>query len=228
MREGIPELSGNKIRDGEFKLRIGHVKVQELFAVTDWCIKNRFPDDYDSRCLYNACAIHTILTDKGINAIIVGGNVGAFTLSTDNQEALLEGFGGGDINQPSHYWVEAEGIILDPGVSYLPKKSRIHAVPMPMVAWPKNTAFPHYLQYKETIRYAEDADYIFPDDIANRVSDFIEKCQKRYASKAAKKKLSTWILSSTDGVKTAAKSGDKWAKGALRFMSMDSTPTMPI
>lgn len=207
-------------------MRIGHVKIEELFAVTDWCIKNSFPDDYDARCLYNACAIHTVLMSEGVKAIIVGGNVGVFTLSTDGREALLEGFGGGDITQPSHYWVEADEIILDPGTSYLPKRSRMHAVLMPMVAWPKNNALPNYLQYKETIRYAEEVEYIFPDDITNRVSDFIERCQKRYASRAAKKKLSTWILSSPNGLNNAAKSGDRWAKGALRFLSMTSVPTI--
>lgn len=208
-------------------MRIGHVKIEELFAVTDWCIKNSFPDDYDARCLYNACAIHSILMSEGVKAIIVGGNVGVFTLSTDGREALLDGFGGGDITQPSHYWVEADGIILDPGTSYLPKRSRMHAVPMPMVAWSRNNALPNYLQYKETIRYAEEVEYIFPDDIANRVSDFIERCQKRYASKAAKKKLSNWILSSPNGLNNTAKSGDRWAKGALRFLSMASAPTIP-
>ena len=91
------------------------MRIEELFAVTDWCIKNRFPDDYDARCLYNACAIHAILMDWGVNASIVGGNVGVFTLSADGREASLEGFGGGDITQPSHYWVEADGVILDPG-----------------------------------------------------------------------------------------------------------------
>ncbi len=112
-------------------MKIGEVKIEELFAATDWCLRNSFPDDYDARCLYSACAIHTILKSKGVKAIIVGGNVGAFTLSADGREALLEGFGGGDVSQPSHYWVEANGVILDPGVSYLPKKSQMSAVSMP-------------------------------------------------------------------------------------------------
>lgn len=208
-------------------MRIGHIKIEELFATTDWCIKNSFPDDYDARCLYSACAIYTILIREGIKAIIVGGNVRVFTLSVDGRKALLEGFGGGDITQPSHYWVEVNGIILDTGASYLPKRSRMRAVPMPMVAWQKNSALPNYLQYKEKIRYAEEVEYIFPDDIANRISTFIERCQKRYDSKVAKKKLSTWILDSPKGLNNAAKSGDKWAKGALRFQSMASVPTIP-
>jgi len=203
------------------------VKVKELLACTDWCIKNTFPEDYDARCLYSACAIHTILTNADIEAIIVGGNVGAFTLSTDGKEALLEGFGGGDTTKPSHYWVEVNGIILDPGISYLPKRSRMRAIQMPMIAWKKSNPLPNYIQYREVIRYAPEAEYIFPEDIANRISDFIELCKKRYASKAAKKKLSTWLLSSPTELDNAAKAGDKWAKEALRFQSTDSTPTIP-
>lgn len=103
----------------------------------------------------------------------------------------------------------------------------MHAVPMPMVAWQKHNALPNYLQYKEIVRYAEEAEYVFPDDIAGRVSHFIEKCQKRYASRAAKKKLSTWILTSPSGLNNAARSGDRWSKGALRFLSMASVPTIP-
>lgn len=209
-------------------MKIGEVKIEELFAATDWCLRNSFPDDYDARCLYSACAIHTILKSKSVKAIIVGGNVGAFTLSADGREALLEGFGGGDIAQPSHYWVEANGVILDPGVSYLPKRSRMSAVSMPMIAWIKNNALPNYLQYIEKIRYAEEAEYIFPDDIANRVAEFIRRCEKRYTSRTAKKKLPTWLLSNQKDLDKAARSGDRWARGAVRFQSMDSAPTIPV
>lgn len=208
-------------------MRIGHVKVEELFATTDWCIKNTFPADYDARCLYSACAIHSILKNEGIKAIIVGGNVGAFTMSSDGRQALVEGFGGGDVNQPSHYWVEVDGFILDPNVSYLPKSSRIQAVPMPMIAWDKNTPMPQYLQYKYTIRYSEEVEYVFPNEILVRISDFIESCKKRYSSKAAKKKLSTWLLASPKDLNNAAKAGDKWASGAIRFQSMRSAPRVP-
>ena len=217
-----------KLRKGDFNLRIGRVKIEALFAITDWCLKNSFPDDYDSRCLYNACAIHTILMSEGIKANIVGGDVGIFTLSADGRNALLEGFSGGDTTQPSHYWIDVDGIILDPGATYLPKRSRINALPMPMVAWDKNNALPNYLQYKEKIQFASDVEYVFPDDIANRVSAFVERCQKRYASKAANKKLPTWILSSPKGLNNKAQSGDNWSKGAIRFQSMPSTPTIPV
>lgn len=208
-------------------MRIGDVKVEDLFAAADWCIKSSFPEDYDARCIYSACAIHTILVSRGIEAVIVGGNIGVFTLSTDGRKALLEGFGGGDSAQPSHYWVEANEIILDPGVSYLPKRSKIKAVSMPMVAWSKSSELPKFLQYVEKVRYTKDAQYVFPEVIANRVSEFIDRCSKRYSSKVARKKLSTWLLSDPTELIAAAKSGDIWARGAIRFQSMDSVPTIP-
>ncbi|MFB1118469.1 hypothetical protein RF240_19390 [Dickeya dadantii] len=219
--------ANNKYRKGDFILRIGVIKVEDLFSVTDWCIKNSFPEDYDARCLYSACAIHSILASKGIKAIIVGGDVGALTLSSDGRDALLEGFGGGDTIQPSHYWVEANGVILDPCVSYLPRRSRIRAVSMPMIAWSKNAPLPNCLQYVEKNRYAEEVKLIFPDDIANRVKQFIDCCQKRYSSNVAKKKLDTWLLSNPNKLNDAARSGDLWAKGAIRFQSMNSVPIIP-
>lgn len=208
-------------------MQIGVVKIENLFSVTDWCIKNTFPQDYDVRCLYSACAIHSILVSKGIKAVIVGGNVGVFTLSADGRQALLEGFGGGDMTQPSHYWIEANGVILDPCVSYLPRRSQMRAVPMPMVAWSKNIALPNCIQYVEKIRYAEEVEFAFPDEIANRVQQFIECCLKRYASTVAKKKLVTWLLTNPSELNNAARSGDLWAKGAIRFQSMNSVPTIP-
>lgn len=219
--------TNNKYREGDFILRIGVIEVEDLFSVTDWCIKSSFPEDYDARCLYSACAIHTILASKGVKAIIVGGDVGAFTLSSDGREALLEGFGDGDTAQPSHYWIEANGVILDPCVSYLPRRSRIRAVSMPMVAWSKNVPLPNCLQYVEKIRYAEELKFIFPDDTANRIKEFIDCCQKRYSSNVAKKKLYTWLLSNPNKLNDAARSGDLWAKGAIRFQSMNSVPIIP-
>lgn len=206
---------------------IGNVRVENLFASVDWCLKNTFPEDYDTRCLYIACAIHTLLKHEGTKSVMVGGNAGAFTLSLDGREALLEGFGGGDATQPSHYWVEANGIILDPGTSYLPRRSRMQAVQMPMVAWQKTGALPKYIQYVEKIRYSEDVEYVFPNEFSGRVADFITRCQKRYASKIVKKKLSTWILSSSEKLNSAAKSGDRWAVGAIRFQSLESAPKIP-
>ncbi|MBU2708725.1 hypothetical protein KCM76_22220 [Zooshikella marina] len=209
-------------------MRIENLKVEDLFATIDWCIKKYFPDNYDARCLYSACAIHTILVSCGVKAQIVGGNVGIFTVSIDGREALLQGFGGSDATQPSHYWVETSELILDPGAAYLPKSSQIKVVPMPMVAWRKTNPLPSYLQYQDKIRYAVDAEYMFAEDIATRISDFIELCKKRYTSRAAKKKLVTWLLTSPDSLNNAAKLGNKWAKCALHFQSMKSVPTIPV
>ncbi|MEZ8238596.1 MULTISPECIES: hypothetical protein [Vibrio] len=208
-------------------MRVGSVNIVDLFASTDWCLRKSFPNDYDIRCLYSACAIHTILLNAGVKSSIVGGNVGVFTMSIDGRDARLEGFRGFTSEQPSHFWVETQGYILDPNTTYLPKGSRMDAVEMPMIVWDKSEVLPKYLQYEETIRYMEDAQYCLPDDIANRIKTFIEDCSKRYFSRAAKKKLPTWILTSKHGLNDAARSGDRWAKGALRFESLSSVPSIP-
>ncbi|WP_373226265.1 hypothetical protein [Enterobacter cloacae complex sp. ESBL7] len=203
-------------------MRIGSLKIEEVFAIIDWCMKKSFPDDYDARCLYSACAIHSIFVNQGIKSSIIGGNLGALTLSIDGNKALIEGFGGGDETHPSHYWVEANGIIFDINVSYLPKRSRLQAVAMPMVAWSKNIPLPNCLHYVEKIRYSEDVKIRFPDEIAIRMQDFIDLCKKRYYSNVANKRLGTWLLSNPTGLNNAARTGDKWARGAIRFQEINS------
>jgi hypothetical protein len=207
-------------------LKINNIKIDELFSTIDWCLKNNFPTDYDARCLYTACAIYTILKEAGVKSVIVGGDVGAFTLSNDGREASLEGFGGSSQDQQSHYWVEANGILLDPNISYLPNRSRIQRVQMPMIAWHCAYALPKGLQYKDIVRYDENVEFLFPDEFSTRISNFIGQCRKRYQSTAAKKKLSTWILSSPESLLNKARTGDRWSIGVSRFQLMSSTPTI--
>jgi len=214
------------MNERNFGLRLGRVKIDDLFATIDWCLRKTFPTDYDSRCLYTACAIYSILKKEGVSSIIVGGNVAAFTMSIDGLQASIEGFAGSNSDQPSHYWVEANGLLLDPSVSYLPKSSKVQRVPMPMIAWERENVLPKSLQYRDQIRYDENVEFSFPDDIAARISSFVDLCQKRYSSKAAKKKLSGFILSSPENLHHYAISGNKWAMGAMRFQSMSSVPTI--
>lgn len=205
-------------------MRIGGLKIEEVFSIIDWCIKKYFPDDYDVKCLYSACAIYSIFASQGIKSSIIGGNVGALTLSTDGNKALIEGFGGGNETNPSHYWVEANGVIFDINVSYLPKRSRLQAAAMPMVAWSKNIPLPNCLKYVEKIRYSEDVEFCFQSEISIRMQDFIDLCKKRHSSKVASKRLGTWLLSNPTDLNNAARTGDKWARGAIRFQKMNSTP----
>lgn len=205
-------------------MNIDNIKIDELFSTIDWCLKNSFPTDYDARCLYTACAIYSILKDVGVKSVIVGGDVRVFTLSSDGREASLEGFCGSSQDQPSHYWVEADGILLDPIISYLPKSSRIQRCPMPMIAWNCKNKLPKGLQYKETVRYNEDVQFIFPDEFCDKIFNFIEECKKKYKFNISKSKLSTWIASSPESLFNEAKVGDKWAIGLLRFQSLIPTP----
>jgi hypothetical protein len=150
-------------------LRIGRVKVEDLYATIDKCLRQNFPTDYDSRCLYTACAIHSVLKSEGMSSVTVGGDAVVFTVSIDGSQASVEGFTGSKQGQPSHYWVETNDVLLDPNVSYLQKNSRIKRVPMPMIAWERKNVLPKSLQYKDRVRYHENAEFRFPEDIAERM-----------------------------------------------------------
>ncbi|WP_338456655.1 hypothetical protein [uncultured Alteromonas sp.] len=207
-------------------MRIGRVKVEDLYATIDWCLRKDFPLDFDSRCLYTACAIHSVLKNEGIPSIIVGGDAVAFTVSVDGSQASVEGFASAKQGEPSHYWVETSDLLLDPNVSYLPERSRIKRVPMPMVAWERKQPLPQSLQYREQIRHDENVEFRFTEDIAARMDSFVNICIKRFKSKVGKKRLSGFIISSPESIKQHASNGNKWALSALRFQKMQSVPTI--
>ena len=126
--------------------------VTRTLYVVDRSLRKEFPEDYFKRCMYAAFGTSALLQDAGFNANIVGGDFLAFVVARFEQRAGLQGFGLGT-DQPSHFWVEVDGTIIDVGPHYLPDDARFPATPMPFVAWSSASTLPLYLRYRSHIQY---------------------------------------------------------------------------
>lgn len=198
--------------------------------VVDRALRATFPGDYDKRCLYSAFATCTLIQDAGYSASIVGGRFLAFVVSETGDRAGLQGFGG-DLDQldpPSHFWVEAEGRILDLGPRYLSRGSSFPTAPIPMVAWNPPDGLPKYLRYQASIRYAPDVELLSNFEISNRKEAFVADCRRRYRSQVGQPKLSTWLLTDEGAVVGAASRGDLWALNALKFAERVNLGELPF
>lgn len=190
--------------------------LEKILGVVDRCLRMTFPDDYEARCMYGACAVQALIEDAGGQAILAGGNMLAFTISGNGDPPVAQGFGGGDAATPSHFWVESDKRLIDLGPHYLPKRSNYPVLPMPMVAWDNVKTLPNFLYYQSLTAHASDVRIVFPPDIADRMEKFLAKCRHRYAA-LTKTKLRTWLLTGEMSLHAAIKRRDRWAMGAQRF-----------
>lgn len=207
-------------------MRIDSVIARALYVV-DRALRSEFPDDYDKRCLYAAFGTCALIQDAGFEANIAGGEFLAFVVSKSGQRAGLQGFGANPA-QPSHYWVEVEGTIVDLGPHYLPRGSSFPAEPMPIVAWRPGSELPRYLRYRTTIRYAPDAELQSDGVITVRKEAFVSKCQSRYKAQVGQPKLPVWLLSGSVSFDAAVLRRDTWARNAKTFANGIEESQLPF
>lgn len=198
------------------------VLILRALVVIDRELRREFPSDFHKRCAYSACALAEILRSKGIEASVRVGDVLGFVVSADGNQAGQQGYQGGIIDgddaELSHVWVEAEGRTLDLNFHYFSIGGRYKAAPMPAVAWPQGESFPVYAQY----RVRSDATHFsFSNpNHAERLENFIARCQARIGALIGNPKPPFWILRGQASFANALKSGDLWAESALRFQRM--------
>lgn len=177
-----------------------------------------FPNDYEARCMYAACAVEALIHDTGEQATLTGGNMLVFTLSGAGDPPVAQGFGGGDVRKLSHFWVESDSRIIDLGPNYLPRRSARPILAMPMIAWKSANTLPNYLYYRSLTGGAPAVQVQHTPETAERMAKFLAKCRRRYASPMPVK-MRTWVLTGEKSLVEAAKRGDHWAIGARRFQS---------
>jgi hypothetical protein len=202
--------------------------IARVFAAVDRSLRKEFLLDYDRRCMYAAFGTCALLQNAGIEANIVGGDFVAFVVSTSGQRAGFQGFGSGE-NEPSHFWVEAENIIVDIGPHYLPKGSSFPAAPLPLISWPDTSSLPKFLRYRPSIRYHSSAQLLSTPMIIDRVQSFVVHCQDRFGRQIGQPKLPHWILAGPESMEVAARGGDFWAQNAMRFVrEFGETQSLPF
>ena len=203
-----------------------HAEHERILAVVDAALRATFPDDFDARCMYAAFGVRDLLRAAGQPAEILAGDFLCFSVSKDGKEALMEGFGAQAAAPPSHYWVEAAGRRLDLGPSYLPHRSRLDAAAIPPLNWGLSEPLPVYLRYRERQRWHPDVELPPGDPLAERLDRF--RSGLAQAAGAPPAPDWPWVLHGSGAVTRAARGGDPWAMGALRFVKVANWRTLPF
>ena len=202
-------------------------QIIRLLSVVVRSLRNEFPGDFYKRCCYAAFGMRALLSDVGVEAEVIGGDFVAFIVARDGGRAGMQGFGFGK-EQCSHFWVVADGRLLDVGPHLLPNDSSYPVSPMPLVAWDTTAPFPAYLRYRPLQRFqAEAAMSAVPEQNARCVR-FIAACRSRAASQVAGSKSLSWLVTGTGATEAAARGRDSWAIGALRFAGMTRPSELPF
>lgn len=149
-----------------------------------------------------------------------------FIIAKDGRRAGMQGFGYGE-DQCSHFWVAAEGRLIDVGPHLLPSGSSYPVAPMPFAAWDLAAPLPAYLRYRPLQRFpAEAVMSLTVSEINARCERFIAACRSRAAGQVAGAKAQSWLLTNDVATQVAAQAEDAWALGAVRFESM--SPPLPF
>lgn len=202
--------------------------ISHCLAVVDKALREIFPSDFDQRCLYAVSGLQLLLKEAGFTPEIVGGDFLCFVLSVDNRQGTLQGFGNPDATQVSHYWIEANGSLIDLGPSYLPKGSRFPALPIPVARWPLDTALPAYLRYREHIRFAPDVVLQSDLEIQIRMENFLNRCREINLASSNQRIRNGWELKGPLSLLAAARNGDRWARGTTIFTQRVKVKDLPF
>jgi len=199
------------------------VLVERVLCVVDRCLKGRFPDDYYKRCLYASFGVHSLLQAMGHKPTIVGGNFLAFVVSRDQRQATMQGYGS-DSGEHSHYWIELDGAVIDPGTYYLPMGSSFQACEMPALCWDVGYRMPKGLRYAPEARYASSEVANLQPHIIEKMVPFLAACKARMAQPLVKPRIGKWMATSPSSIKQAAIKGDSWARALMRYELMPAEP----
>ena len=200
--------------------------VSRALAVTDETLREVFPSDYFKRCMYAAFGLGSLLGDAGIRATVVGGDFLCAVVSQDGRQMNLQGFGTTGVGEPSHFWVEAQGLLLDLGTTYLPYESSFAAAQLPAVRWPLSSALPDFLRYRECRRYLVDAE-VLDSVVRERRNAFVSSCRHMNAAIERAPKLKTWQLRDMASLQYAAERGDRWAQAVVKFLQRSLKAEFP-
>jgi hypothetical protein len=206
---------------------LSNAQTLKLLGVVVRSLRKEFPEDFYKRCYYAAFAMRALLLDGGVEAEIVGGDFVAFIVSRDGSRAGMQGFGFG-AEQCSHFWVEAEGRLLDVGPYLLPEDASYPVSGMPLVAWDLTTPFPAFLRYRRVQRCPANALMSAVPGQNARCDRFIAACRSRAANHIAGSKPLAWLLTDPRATVSAARSRDSWATGAIRFARMSTISDLPF
>ncbi|MGY6161856.1 hypothetical protein [Paraburkholderia strydomiana] len=202
-------------------------ELEPILAIVADALRQQFPDDFHKRCPYAAWGVRSLLSDAGIQAEIVGGDFVAFVISNDGIRAGMHGFAHSK-DQCSHFWVEANGRLIDLGPHFLPNESSFDVAPMPAVAWDLSYPLPRFLRYRSQDRFDQKALMSRDPAINARCAAFVERCRGKARSTVVGSKFPTWIVTGPSSVEIAANRKTPWAIGAMQFARRSDPRDLPF
>jgi len=202
-------------------------QLERILAIVERTLRKTFPDDCQKRCAYSAFGIHTLLKDAGVEATLIGGDFAAFVMSLNGGQAGVQGFGFGE-DQCSHFWVEADGRLIDIAPHFLPRESSYPVVPMPAIAWDLNEPLPAYLRYRAIERFPESAMMSSDATVNARCEGFVTACQQRLQAQVGPLDFPTWVVTGSASVAKMINRKDRWALGARRFEGLADLQDLPF
>jgi hypothetical protein len=167
--------------------------------------------------MYASFGIAALLKDEGISAQIIGGDFVCAVIAKDQSQMTLQGFGSQPSKVPSHYWIEAQGTLIDLGTMYLPYGSSFPASPLPVMRWPTTLNLPDFVAYREAERFSKEVEIADPV-LRTRNSEFVSVCRKSRSTHTGIISLNTWELTSLTALHQAAVKGDSWARAVTIFL----------
>jgi hypothetical protein len=177
--------------------------------------------------MYGSFGLSALLRDEGISTQIIGGDFICAVVAKDGSRMTLQGFAGQPGGMPSHYWVEAQGLLLDLGPMYLPCESSFPASPLPALRWPTTSKLPDFVAYRERVRYDGGVAIANPE-LRQRNAEFISHCRKVGRTHTEQIALGTWQLRDFQSLHRAATEGDSWARAATLFLRRSLRAEFPF
>lgn len=207
-------------------MTLGVPAIERIMTVVAECLREMFPGDFYKRCAYTATGTLSLLREAGADGSLVGGDFAAFIVATAGNKAGLQGFGLGT-DQCSHFWVEAEGRLIDVAPHFLPADASYPIVPMPGVAWDLARGRPQALRYREIQRFPGSTSFSADPLIQERGQDFAQLCRERFSHQTVAR-FPTWIITGPESLNIAANKGNAWARGAKRFEALAHASKLPF
>lgn len=200
--------------------------IARAFAAVDASLREVFPLDFHSRCMYASLGMVALLEDAGIAAQMIGGDIACAVIEKGGNRKGFQGFGLSSSGAPTHFWVETQDLLLDLGLMYLPHRSTYPLSKLPVVRWNLENHLPDYLDYREILRYAPGVQ--LSDATFQRCSvGFRAHCRTKAQSLSTSASLKTWELKSHMSLLNASQRGDRWAKEMLLFIKAGGKAMVP-
>lgn len=175
--------------------------------------------------MYAAFGLSALLNDDGLSTQIIGGDLLCAVVAKDRSTLSLQGFGSRS-SEPSHYWIEVQGMLVDLGPMYLPYESSFPAAALPVLRWPVTSKLPDFINYRERVRFAHDME-IANLAVRQRNAEFVALCRNIQRSHSEAIDLGAWELSDFQSLNRAAAEGDSWAQAAIIFLRRSMKANFP-